>query len=217
MHASAHLAPFRTLVAARDAIRTLRARRCGLPASGVTVHLRAGVHKFSQPLHLGPEDSGTAESPIEYRAYEGEDVLLSGGVAVRASDFRPRPGHPGQMQANLSALGVPPAVLALATTITGTMPLHHSPGAGGAGRPELFVAGQAATLARWPNIEANGSWAWAYTGDRFPRNCTTGGDGTPCKGFTWRTDGVGPPPAASHNWSAEPHGWLLGCEISLHR
>ena len=46
------------------------------------------------------QNSGTATAPIVWRAYGGEDVVLSAGLTVPPAAFRPRPGHSGQLQAS---------------------------------------------------------------------------------------------------------------------
>ena len=48
----------------------------------IVVAIRGGTYFSSQPLHFGPEDSGTAHAPIVYRAYASERPVLSGGVQL---------------------------------------------------------------------------------------------------------------------------------------
>ncbi len=72
--------PFATLERARDAIR---AQKQGLPlAEGVVVHVRGGDYPLGTTLALGPEDSGTREAPIVYRAFGEEKVVLTGGRPI---------------------------------------------------------------------------------------------------------------------------------------
>lgn len=72
--------PFATPARARDAVRALRkqADREG----PVVVLLRGGRYALAEPLVFTPEDSGTAASPTVFRAYPGEQPVLSGGRAV---------------------------------------------------------------------------------------------------------------------------------------
>lgn len=72
--------PFATLVRARDAVRALK--RAGPLVVPVTVMLRGGLYCLSEPLLLGPEDSGTAAAPVTYTSYPGELAWLSGGRAL---------------------------------------------------------------------------------------------------------------------------------------
>ncbi len=72
-------APFATLAKAREAVRAAEAR----PGEGpVRVYLRGGTYYLPEPLVLTPEDSGTAQRPVEWIAYPGEKPVISGGVLV---------------------------------------------------------------------------------------------------------------------------------------
>ncbi len=71
--------PFATLTRARDAIRA--ARRAG-QSGPFAVELRGGIHYLTEPFTLEPEDSGTAEAPVVYRAFAGEQPVISGGVRL---------------------------------------------------------------------------------------------------------------------------------------
>lgn len=68
--------PFATLARARDAVRELKAQQ---PAGPVTVLVRGDKYYLDRTLILGPQDAGTRESPVTYRAYPGETPVLSGG------------------------------------------------------------------------------------------------------------------------------------------
>lgn len=73
-------APFATLHRVRSAISELKDRQ-GIQQP-VIVWLRGGTYYLSEPLELTPEDSGTAEFPITYRAYPGENPVISGGQPI---------------------------------------------------------------------------------------------------------------------------------------
>lgn len=75
--------PFATLGRARDAIRALK-HAGGLPAGVVVVEVREGRYEFAKPVDFTAEDSGSAESPVEYRTQPGKRVRLSGGRFVTA-------------------------------------------------------------------------------------------------------------------------------------
>jgi hypothetical protein len=79
--------PFATLDRARDAVRQLRAGQ--VLVRPVTVMLRGGVYRRVEPLVLGPEDSGTPESPVIYQSYPGEKAVISGGRPI--SGWKPGP------------------------------------------------------------------------------------------------------------------------------
>ena len=72
----------RSLHAAQAAVRHHR-RRC--PAARVTVHINGSSSPFElhAPLLMGPEDSGTADAPVVWRAVPGRaPPVISGGVSV---------------------------------------------------------------------------------------------------------------------------------------
>jgi autotransporter-associated beta strand protein len=80
-------APFLTLEKARDTIRSLPRP---LPAGGVTVYLRGGIHRRTNAFTLAPEDSGDSlTAPIVYAGYPGETAILSNGRALNSGDFSP--------------------------------------------------------------------------------------------------------------------------------
>lgn len=173
--------PFRSLTAARDAVRSALAAN----KSRVEVVLGEGV--YTERLQLSAQDSGSAGAPVVWRAAPGQQVLVSGGFHVPQSAFTPwEQGPAGAVQANLTQLGL---------TDLGSF----SAGGGdtsavdSTGVAELFFANQPMHMARWPNLFANGSVQWAYTGSGVPHNCTTA-----CTGFNWKT---APPNAAK--WADE--------------
>ena len=133
--------PFRTLPRARDEVRRL-AGDDGLPLGGVVVELAGGVYELGSTLELGPDDSGTQEAPVVYRAAPGAQVRLVGGRVL--SDFTPvtdpavlerlEPHARGKVfQTDLKAQGVTE---------------FGSPAAGGM---ELFFRDRPMHLSRWPN------------------------------------------------------------------
>jgi len=76
-------APLRTLEAARGKVRALK-QAGPLPQGGLTVELAPGRYTMCRPLALTAEDSGTAESPVTYRARPGAHVVLDGGRMLTA-------------------------------------------------------------------------------------------------------------------------------------
>lgn len=69
--------PFATLEAARDAVRRLRGS--GAAAGPVTIHVRGGTYLLNRTLELAEQDSGTAQAPVLWRAFENEKPRLLGG------------------------------------------------------------------------------------------------------------------------------------------
>jgi hypothetical protein len=133
--------PLATLAGARDAIRRLRTSS-GLPPEGVTVTVRGGLYPLGSCFQLAAEDSGTAQAPITYRAFPGEEVRLIGGQVVSgfkmvtdaAALKRLDESSQGKvMQADLRALGITDF------------------GSAGGGGLELFFRDEPMRLSRWPN------------------------------------------------------------------
>ena len=68
--------PFATLDAARQAARKYSAD------GNVTVKLRGGTYRITEPVRFTPEDSGKNGHTVTYEAYEDEVPVLSGAVQV---------------------------------------------------------------------------------------------------------------------------------------
>jgi hypothetical protein len=64
--------PFSTIAGARDAIRKGK-------VGAVVVNIHGGDYFIAEPIVFGPEDSGSAEAPIVYRAVPGEEAIVHGG------------------------------------------------------------------------------------------------------------------------------------------
>ncbi|OGV68834.1 MAG: hypothetical protein A3K19_01755 [Lentisphaerae bacterium RIFOXYB12_FULL_65_16] len=77
--------PLATLAGARDAVR--RGRAGGALAQPVTVLVRDGVYRLSEPLTFTPEDSGSDTCPVTYAAYPGERPVISGGREITGWRF----------------------------------------------------------------------------------------------------------------------------------
>jgi len=71
--------PFATLQRAQEAMRQKR---------GI-VKVRGGVYYLPETLRFTPQDSGSAEAPAIYEAYENEKPILRGGVALGRLDWKP--------------------------------------------------------------------------------------------------------------------------------
>jgi hypothetical protein len=215
--------PVRGLGRARDAVRTALATPEGR-SRGVTITLRAGTYDDG-PLRLGAADSGRLGAEVTWRGEPGS--LLSGGVKIPTSAWSlapPAPTRPTGVgaavwQANLTALGLSEAALG----VVGQGSVLDGRGHASA-FAELFYAGAAATLARWPNKAADGSTVYAYTlggvcgGPKVRGGCEGGCElgcngslaaqcSSGCTGIVWRSarlSEVGAPPAAAHDWAAAP-------------
>ena len=147
--------PFATLERARDAVRKLRSAD-GKPLGGITIWLRAGDYLRTAALELSAADSGTAEAPVVWRAWQDETVRLLGGRTL--SGFRPvtdpavlnrlqEKARGAVRQIDLRALGIHEyGAMKSRGFSRPTTPAHC----------ELFCDGKPMTLARWPN---EGEWS----------------------------------------------------------
>ncbi len=76
--------PVATLAAARDLVRSEKAKRGG----PITVIVRGGTYYLPETLVFTREDSGSATAPIVYRAADGETPVISGGIKLQL-DWQP--------------------------------------------------------------------------------------------------------------------------------
>jgi hypothetical protein len=139
--------PFATLERARDEIRRLK--QTGKITGPITVEIAGGTYELQRAVEFTAADSGSADSPIEYRARKGQTVRIGGGKTV--TDWKPvtdpallqrlDPSARGQVfQADLQALG-----LTDLQGIGNAGVYQSDPGL------ELFFQDQPMTLARYPN------------------------------------------------------------------
>ncbi len=75
--------PYASVERARDELRAYSQ----LIENGAVVYLREGTYIVGNTIALEMQDQGSAESPIKYAAYNGEDVSLTGAVSLAPSDF----------------------------------------------------------------------------------------------------------------------------------
>ena len=68
--------PLATLSAVQQRVRLLRRQR---PDRPVTVAVRGGTYRLSQPWIFTPQDSGQPGAPVTYLAYQNEQPVISGG------------------------------------------------------------------------------------------------------------------------------------------
>ncbi len=70
--------PFQTIQRARDAVREINGDMTG----DITVYLRGGLYPLTEPVQFNEADSGSNGFHVVYRAYPGEEPVISGGVPV---------------------------------------------------------------------------------------------------------------------------------------
>ena len=71
--------PLATLPRAQQIVREWLADG---PQTPLTVLLREGTYRLSEPLVFTPADSGTEAAPVTYQAYPGERPVISGGLPI---------------------------------------------------------------------------------------------------------------------------------------
>lgn len=125
--------PFATLERARDELRKLRA--AGALTGPATVYLRGGNYPLPRTLKLEAQDSGTAQAPVSYRAYESEKPILIGGKVI--TGFVPHAGK--VLKADLSGQGFPKE-----------------------GFKQLVFGGVRQHLARYPNYDPQNPYGGGY-------------------------------------------------------
>lgn len=74
--------PFATLPRAQQAVRQLKAQQ-PQRTRPIVVELRGGRYELADTLVFTPDDSGTSEAPVVYRAHADERPVLSGGVRLQ--------------------------------------------------------------------------------------------------------------------------------------
>ena len=128
--------PFQTLEAAREA-----ARRAGR-SEDVTIWLRGGVYERTAPLVLNESDSGTADHPVAYRAWPGEEVRIVGGKVIEGWTPVTDGAILGRLLPEARDQVVQVDLKALGLTDYGQV---------SGGGLELFFDDRPMTLVRWPN------------------------------------------------------------------
>jgi len=123
--------PFGTLQRAQQAVRQVAGKK------PVTIYLRGGTYYLSAPLVLTSADSGSKRAPVTFRAYEGEQVIVSGGQRHHL--------HWESFRDGIMKTAVPSDF----TT------------------DQLFVDGRRRTLARYPNLDVNQRILGGYSADAF--------------------------------------------------
>jgi len=154
---------FATIQRARDAIRERKSAATPdniIRGAGVTVWICGGRYYQDQTFELAPEDSGTAEVPIVYRAMPGAQVSIIGGRGVsgwqkvqdEAVLARLEPAGRGEVyQADLRTQSTGHLTVGI-----GDFGRFRSRGFARQAAPaalELFFQDKPMSVARWPNNE----------------------------------------------------------------
>ncbi|TNJ45861.1 right-handed parallel beta-helix repeat-containing protein [Tamlana fucoidanivorans] len=138
-----HELPFRTITAARNAVRNLKSSK-GLPAGGVHVILMSGNYQIDNAVNFTSEDSGTKEAPIVYRGIKRGDVVLSGGLNVDTKKLKVV-----KNKKILSYLHPKAKGNVMSISLSKNEVSSYFPGEGSYG--QISMNGHMLQLAQWPN------------------------------------------------------------------
>ena len=151
--------PFQSLTEARDAIRSRRKSGLVKKSETVEVLVGAGVYPLQASFELTAADSGSADAPVVYRAEQGGEAKMLGGVALKASSFKPVSNSAVLSRLDRKVRGKV-RMCDLSNAVSGTFSELRTAFRGAPTGPWLYVNQQPMTLARWPNVDAaNSGWA----------------------------------------------------------
>ncbi len=140
--------PVASLSGAVKALRAYRAEN-GLPEGGIKIEFAEGTYYVTEGITLTAEDSGTEASPIVFAGADGADVLLSGGVTLDPTDFKPADDA---FKSLLQTEEAKQNVIMIDLAKAGCYDLADiSYGSPEVFRQELYINGERQDVARWPN------------------------------------------------------------------
>ncbi len=144
--------PFKTFERAKDYIANFKKR--DIP---ITVYIRGGEYTLASTLSFGAKDSGASPSaPVTYKAYNGEEVVLTASKSYDISKFAP---ISGDMKDYLSDDAKNNVLVAKASDI-GLDPIDITitDSTFALGAPLMMIDNQAMNLSRYPNSDSNEDW-----------------------------------------------------------
>ncbi|MBP5236354.1 MAG: right-handed parallel beta-helix repeat-containing protein [Clostridia bacterium] len=146
--------PFSTIIEARDGIRGIKQGE-GLPDGGITVLISGGTYRITEPIELLAEDSGEKGKQITYKALDGAEVVIDGGVQLKGELFEPANE---EFKSRLLSDEAKSKLLQIDLSAAGCYDLDYveSYGWGGAiiykNIQELYADGKRQRIAQWPNF-----------------------------------------------------------------
>jgi hypothetical protein len=179
--------PFATIERARDALRAATGRssvgQVQLPAgwTGAEIVLLEGKHRLERPVLLDARDGGSVAGRVVYRGAVGATVVVSGGLELPRSGWRPL--RDPLVRARVRA-SVRDSLFVFDLRDLGLKDLGRlgEPGS----RIELLIQGQRGRPAQWPDD----SWA--------------------AVGTATDTDGFVPSASRVRGWSSAEGLWMQG-------
>jgi hypothetical protein len=139
--------PIQTLHQAQARVREFRRHR---PDRSVSIVIHPGTYELWRPLQLTPEDSGSADAPVTWRArHPNRKPILSAGLTIQGK-WRPseKPG--------IWFIDCPLA--------------RHDAADGGWNFRQLFVNGKRAARARYPNASDNNPFLYANENNKAAKD-----------------------------------------------
>ncbi len=151
--------PFQTLERAQLEVRALKAAS----SEPVTVNIRGGEYYLDRSLDFSAKDSGSETAPVTWQAYNGEKVLLSGGIKLSSDKF-----YPVTDEAILSRIHDEKARAGLmSVNLSGYLdefPFPVFPDSNyefASGGPEIYIDDEPLTISRFPNNIQNQAFLFA--------------------------------------------------------
>ncbi len=194
------------LATARDAVRAAAAAGAW-PEGGFIVPVAPGLDYRTQPLRFGAEDSGRPGAPVVNRA---QGASLHGGQVLPADSFGPvtDPAARARLPEAARDQVVVADLAALGITDYGQLESFGFGRRPAFSPPEVFIDGQALTLARWPNE------GWTHTGEIIDRGSIMGSivGGEPPLNETDDRGGIftGPEAERLQRWQTADDMWVFG-------
>ncbi len=122
------------------------------PPKRIEVNLKGGIYELTKPLELTEETIGAGECEIVFQAEEGEEVRLIGGYVLPVET-----AGPGVQTINLPDLALDLSAFLCPEDLHAKAEFYQELFVSGPGM-ELFIDGQAMTLARYPNDRTYEGW-----------------------------------------------------------
>ncbi|MBU3743086.1 MAG: hypothetical protein FGM61_00875 [Sediminibacterium sp.] len=144
-------APLASLTAAQKAVR---AARKNYPAASVEVIIKAGVYYLEQTIEFTPEDGGTPNAPVIWKAAPGEKVVLSGGKPIAGAWKKEKDGI---WYTNI------PETRGWKREVSIPEKYTQAPSQSVWNFRELFINGKRAIRARFPNASGETPFLYAET------------------------------------------------------
>ena len=144
--------PVATLERAKQIIKKLRQQH--VEKDTITVFLREGVYRVKRGITFDADDAGSEKSPVIYRSYKGENVIISGAIPIEKYESLSH-NNPLFKKDPAKAREIIEIDLHLAG-LSKFYPIRLS-GFSGENKPlpytlqELYFNGEAMPLSRWPN------------------------------------------------------------------